>query len=310
MHLEELGYFASEGDGGRPIDTARRNFSRGSLFVTQTILVSKDDPRIDIYSLDHDLSLGACERGAAETLDEWEWCDDAHGADELTALEIPSFLEFAAPEAEKRDQPNPVIRHAHGRYYVTDGARFGAWCATEAGAWAAWANSNNLLPLAESEADTPPRIFAGGASYTPIELSDKPYTGSSRQYMTYEQRAELVRESMRRRPDADKPLPPGVIDLLVPGDPDADDPLVRCPPTEPKAQREYWSLKKKKASSPAQARWMRRRIAELEVLVPLSEWGQLPAGRDGRWLQADGTFAPAHKLPAAGRASIQQGAFL
>jgi hypothetical protein len=46
-----------------------------------------------INTCDSILDSFACEARAADTLDEWEWCDDAHSAAELTALEQP-----AAPE--------------------------------------------------------------------------------------------------------------------------------------------------------------------------------------------------------------------
>jgi hypothetical protein len=61
--LEVLGYFESSGSGGRPIDTARRNFSRGSCLQTETIFAAKDDPRIDLArdlpTLDRELTRGA-----------------------------------------------------------------------------------------------------------------------------------------------------------------------------------------------------------------------------------------------------------
>lgn len=60
MLLEQHGYFKSTGVGGRPIDTARRTFTRGSSLQPETIFVANDDPRIDI-KLDHDLTIGACE---------------------------------------------------------------------------------------------------------------------------------------------------------------------------------------------------------------------------------------------------------
>lgn len=112
------------------------------------------------------------------------------------------------------------------------------------------------------------------ASYTPVDLPDRPYTGTSKHALDHETRMAFVRESMRPRSQ-----PPGTVNLYTLGDPDGDDPLVRCPPTDPKAAREYWSLKNKKAASPRQAVWMRRRAAELEVLRPLSEARALGASQ-------------------------------
>lgn len=100
-------YFTSEGDGGGPNCTAVRTFLRGSSFDTETIFVTKDDPRIVISSRDLYDPPVTCERGAGgsdpATLDEWEWQADAHGADELNALEL--FAASADPPAEVTQQP-------------------------------------------------------------------------------------------------------------------------------------------------------------------------------------------------------------
>ena len=64
MQLEALGYFESTGAGGRPIDTAKRNFACGSSLHPETIFVANDDPR-KILASDHDLTQVACEGGPA-----------------------------------------------------------------------------------------------------------------------------------------------------------------------------------------------------------------------------------------------------
>ena len=95
-------YFVSEGDGGSEQCTAIRTFLRGSHFTERTISDANDDPRIDISSKTLE-NLGACEgapnppRDEAEpdSLECWSWCDDAHGADDLTA----ALVELAPPAA-------------------------------------------------------------------------------------------------------------------------------------------------------------------------------------------------------------------
>jgi hypothetical protein len=151
------------------------------------------------------------------------------------------------------------------------------------------------------------------ASYTPVELPSRaPYSGITKHTQDTEARYSLVWATMRRRDDADTPLPPGVLNLLAAGSPDADDPLVRCAPSDPKLAREYWQLKNKKARSAKQAIWMRRRVAELEVLMPLSEWGAQPAP-GGIWLSADGAApirAPSQARAEGPPASRMQQAFI
>jgi hypothetical protein len=67
--------------------------------------------------------------------------------------------------------------------------------------------------------------------------------------------------------DVAEGIPTGYISL----DLDDPDPLVRCPPSDPKAAAEYHALKNKKPVSDKQAKWIRMRIAELEELLPASE---------------------------------------
>lgn len=102
MHLEALGYFESTGHGGRSIDTARRNFSRGSLFATRTICVSKNDPRMVITSDDlvQDLELvSAAPPQQPEAWELWEASDSECCGWDVQALEKPQVAVFE-PESE------------------------------------------------------------------------------------------------------------------------------------------------------------------------------------------------------------------
>ena len=107
------------------------------------------------------------------------------------------------------------------------------------------------------------------ATYTPVAPpSHKPYTAITKHTADIEARYALVWETMRRiecSDDSDLAETTNFVDI-----PESE-PLVRSAPSDPKLASEYWALKNKKAKSPEQARWMRRRIAELEVFVPLSE---------------------------------------
>jgi hypothetical protein len=73
------------------------------------------------------------------------------------------------------------------------------------------------------------------------------------------------------------------------------EPLVRSAPTEPKAAAEYWSLKHMKPKSSEQAKWVRRRLAELEIVVPALQvpTSPPPIVSAGAWL------GPAHPARAA-----------
>jgi len=109
IDLRALGYYQLTAcAGGRPIDTAVRNFARGSLFTTQTILDAKNDPRIDLKHVCYTDS-GSCERAPsspahenvyAASLDDWSWSADAHGADELSEREADHEICTLSPLGE------------------------------------------------------------------------------------------------------------------------------------------------------------------------------------------------------------------
>ncbi len=109
IDLRALGYYQLTAcAGGRPIDTAVRNFARGSLFATQTILDAKNDPRIDLKHVCYTDS-GSCERAPsspahenvyAASLDDWSWSADAHGADELSEREADHEICTLSPLGE------------------------------------------------------------------------------------------------------------------------------------------------------------------------------------------------------------------
>jgi len=245
MHLEALGYFVSEGAGGRPIDTARRNFSRGSLFATRTILEPKDDPRIDLDSRSlenqEDLVRGApsspaCENVYAPELDTWEaydpeacgWDLDLEQDETVTPNYVlqpspPAIVSIGNPDARGMQ----LVRWSDGSA-TWQRAAAGQSNSVLDGVCGAGPEAPVLTNLSKHEPYEPKsgEAFAG-ATYTPIELPDAPYTGKSKRLMGNGERYKFIWATMRPRPDA--PQPAGTVNLLA-GDPAADDPLVRCAP--------------------------------------------------------------------------------
>jgi hypothetical protein len=229
-----------------------------------------DHPNTYIIESIENADYRICEGGASSP-DDWQWSNDEHGPDELSALEAQPAGQVDTAKAELLVYVYALACEA-GQVASYDGYTF-AQLETEADRLAA------VLDAPPSQAQT---VFNDAAepectSYTPVELIHLPYSGTtSRQYMTFDQRADLVRESMRMLPEVDAGDTPEQLPL-EPAAADTSDLLVRCAPSDPKAAREYYKLKKAKAKSPAQARWMRRRVAELEELRPLSEALSTPA---------------------------------
>jgi hypothetical protein len=196
MLLEHYGYFTSEGSGGAFYQTAKRTFTRGSYFAPETIVNAKDDPRIDPV---------ACEGGLVSP-----------------ALEIAPIPQQEAPKPIEM-QPRAVWSK-FGRCHITDGARFGGWSATEAGAWEQWQADRQNVAFSGMSENAPAQQEAQnctvvsfvcdlptsgllpvfddtaqpeGASYTPVEISPVAYSGITKHTQDTETRYALVWESMK-----------------------------------------------------------------------------------------------------------------
>jgi hypothetical protein len=118
MRLEARGYFVSEGDGG-PNQTAIRTFLRGSSFANENTFVPNDDPRVVIESHTYIYAVGACEAPPVPTperacepldLDSWQWTDDEHGGEELSALDAePPAVTCSEPDAERDAKARRIL---------------------------------------------------------------------------------------------------------------------------------------------------------------------------------------------------------
>lgn len=253
-----------------------------------------NDDRSPVLEIDPDLKIpvDACER-APEPPPE-RACDpqpDADGFYSASDYPLPRY-----DETRPTSQPPERMALVYDLRTKTDD-ELQAWIASFAPGASNDIQDGNYSPPALDETD---QLDAPGASYVGEPL------------ITNDPRAvpPWLRETgdiaITRRPDADAiPVEQPTFDLPEP------EPLVRCPPSDPKRQNEYYALlgkAKKSTTSPAQRRKLELMAAAMEEWVPASEAAarrpaHKPSGAAVRMPQAVGSS----ERPAAAAAQAAFG---
>ena len=205
MLLEQYGYFESSGEGGRPIDTAKRTFTRGSSFANANTFVVNDDPRIDITrdlpTRESIASERAPQPPAPEPPAEWEcWqpADSECSGYDLDLEAVPAVEQ--APAAGSAGYSVDCVQYADGR-----------------AAWRVWDDAldqvigeytTEAAALAAIGAEQPAQqeAPAGGwlASFNlawAVPLTGKPYEGRPKDFRNLEEHEQEANSAIKVRAD-------------------------------------------------------------------------------------------------------------
>jgi hypothetical protein len=288
------------GRGGldRPNECAVWTFYRITIPRVQSENAAEDfmstHCTLDYIEIDPRGNLGACEpRGEAPSADPDEWCvfntddcDDAalawlyeqetldHNVSEPQPDEdgwydaadypLPSYEE-AEPQIVSIGKPD-----ARGMQLVRWSNGSVTWRRLEKLEFSQGIQGEQVTQVtpkkAQQDAPAEPQS-SGKAHYTNIGATYEPgrdWTNDVRavpSWMRTPGDIGLVR--MREMPE-------GTLNVLA-GDPEEDDPLVRCAPVEPVAAAKYYALRNKKAVSPAQRRALDIEADKLMIWLPASE---------------------------------------
>jgi hypothetical protein len=255
----------------------------------------------------------ACE---SDALDTWEWADDTHGGDELNLLDCESAAP-SEPVSVNGLQIEPLatpdtghsvegVQYADGRVawwlwddasdtvvgeYRTEAlARDAAFVAQHSGklpTFGTFAPSEDAVPSESGASYTPPSVEPTGRAV--YDHGTRP-----RDVYTRESAWRDIWTRMACRPDAGDATEPIPLDVEP-----APEPLVRCPPSDPKKAERYGKLrsKAKYATSPGQRVALNRVADALMDVLTASEAAARRGDSGARRSQAN---PAAIRPPAAG----------